>query len=164
MDKLYLNDDDRSNVDMLRIITCETKSKFQLIIGVFSIATAMSVIEKFTEFPNTLPMNTNSVADSEGGPPLGKPKNVKGPHFREMNGTYPPPTEWRRPFEITEKFCYYPPPTEWRRLSEMTEKFCYYPPTESRRLGAAHERGRLLRKIVDLRLELRYIYMPDSLR
>ena len=41
---------------MLRIITCETKSKFQLTIGVFSIAFVMSVIEKFTEFLNTLKM------------------------------------------------------------------------------------------------------------
>ena len=35
---------------MLRIITCETKSKFQLTIGVFSIAFVMSVIGKFTEY------------------------------------------------------------------------------------------------------------------
>ena len=41
---------------MLRIITRETKSKFQLIIGVFSTAFAMSVIEKFTDFLNTLTM------------------------------------------------------------------------------------------------------------
>ena len=45
------------------------------------------------------------------------------------------------------------PPTESRRLSETTDKFCYYPPpTESRRLGTSHERGRPLRKILDLRL------------
>ena len=43
-------------MDMLRIITRETRSKFQLTIGVFSIAFAMSVIEKFTEFLNTLTM------------------------------------------------------------------------------------------------------------
>ena len=55
-DKSNLNVDDRSNVDMLRIITRETKSKFQQIIGVFSIAFVMSVIEKFTEFLNTLTM------------------------------------------------------------------------------------------------------------
>ena len=42
---------------MLRIITREAKSKFQLTIGVFSIAFVMSVIEKFTEFVNTLMMN-----------------------------------------------------------------------------------------------------------
>ena len=41
---------------MLRIITRETKSKFQLTIGVFSIVFVMSVIEKFTEFLNTLTM------------------------------------------------------------------------------------------------------------
>ena len=35
---------------MLLIITCETKSKCQLTIGVFSIAFVMSVIEKLTEF------------------------------------------------------------------------------------------------------------------
>ena len=33
---------------MLRIIARETKSKFQLTIGVFSIAFVMLVIEKFT--------------------------------------------------------------------------------------------------------------------
>ena len=44
-------------------------------------------------------------------------------------------------------------PTESRRLLETTDKFCYYPPPiESRRLGTAHERGRPLRKILDLRL------------
>ena len=41
---------------MLRIITRETKSKFQLTIGVVSIAFTMSVIEKFTEFLSTLTM------------------------------------------------------------------------------------------------------------
>ena len=41
---------------MLRIITRETKSKFQLTIGVFSIALVMLVIEKFTEFLKTLTM------------------------------------------------------------------------------------------------------------
>ena len=41
---------------MIRIITRETKSKFQLTIGVFSIAFVMSVIGKFTEFLNTLTM------------------------------------------------------------------------------------------------------------
>ena len=94
-----------------------------------------------------------AVADSEGGglggpgPPSGMPKNVKGPHYSETTEKfcyYPPPTESRR---------VYPPPTESRRVSETTEKFCYYPPpTESRRLGTSHERGRLLRKILDLRL------------
>ena len=37
-DKSHGNVDDRNNVGMLRIITRETKSKFQLTIGVFSIA------------------------------------------------------------------------------------------------------------------------------
>ena len=55
-DKSYWNVDDRNNVDMLQIISLETKSKFQLTIGVFSIAFVMSVIEKFTEFLNTLTM------------------------------------------------------------------------------------------------------------
>ena len=41
---------------MLRIITHDAKSKFQLTIGVFSIAFVMLVIEKFTEFLNTLTM------------------------------------------------------------------------------------------------------------
>ena len=44
---------------MLRIITREAKSKFQLTIRVFSIAFVMSDIEKFTEFLNTLKINTN---------------------------------------------------------------------------------------------------------
>ena len=35
---------------MLRIITRETKLKFQVTIGVFSIAFVMSVIETFTEY------------------------------------------------------------------------------------------------------------------
>ena len=35
-DKSHWNVDDRNNVNMLRIITRETKSKFQLTIGVFS--------------------------------------------------------------------------------------------------------------------------------
>ena len=55
-DKSYRNVDDWNNVGMLRIITRETKSKFQLTIGVCSIAFVMSVIEKFTEFLNTLTM------------------------------------------------------------------------------------------------------------
>ena len=42
--------------NLLRIITRETKSTFQLTIGVFSIAFVMSVIEKFTEFLDTLTM------------------------------------------------------------------------------------------------------------
>ena len=54
--KSYWHIDDRNTIDMLRIITRETKSKFQLIIGVFSIAFVMSLIEKFTEFLNTLTM------------------------------------------------------------------------------------------------------------
>ena len=41
---------------MLRIIPHDTKSNFQLIIGVFSIAFVMSVIEKLIEFLNTLTM------------------------------------------------------------------------------------------------------------
>ena len=53
-DKSYWNVDDWNSVDMLRIITRDTKSKFQLTITVFSIAFAMSVIEKFTEFLNRL--------------------------------------------------------------------------------------------------------------
>ena len=55
-DKSNWNVDDRNNVDMLWIITRETKSKFQLTIGIFSIAFVMSVIEKFTDFLNTLTM------------------------------------------------------------------------------------------------------------
>ena len=53
-EKSNWNVDDRNNVDLLRIISRETKSKFQLTIGVFSIAFVMSVIEKFTEFRNML--------------------------------------------------------------------------------------------------------------
>ena len=56
MDKFYLNVDDRSNGNMLRIITRETKSKFQLPIGVFAIAFVTPVIEKCKEFRNTLTM------------------------------------------------------------------------------------------------------------
>ena len=41
---------------MLQIITCETKAKFKLTIGVFSILVVMSVIEKFTEFLSMLTM------------------------------------------------------------------------------------------------------------
>ena len=55
-DKSYSNVDDLNNVNMLRIITRESKSKFQLTIGVFSIAFVMSVIEIFAEFLNTLTM------------------------------------------------------------------------------------------------------------
>ena len=55
--KSYSNVDDRNNVDMLQIITRETKSKFQLTIGVFSIAFLMSVIEKLTEFLNMILRN-----------------------------------------------------------------------------------------------------------
>ena len=43
---------------MLQIITRGTNSKFQLTIGVSSIAFVMSVIEKFTEFLNTLTMQS----------------------------------------------------------------------------------------------------------
>ena len=56
MDKSYWNVDDQNNVDMLRIITREAKSKFQLTIWEFSIVFVMSVIEKLTEFLNTLTM------------------------------------------------------------------------------------------------------------
>ncbi len=55
-DKYYRNVDDLNNVDLLRIITHGSNSKFQLTIGVFSIAFAMSVIEKVGEFLNTLTM------------------------------------------------------------------------------------------------------------
>ena len=44
------------NGDILQIITRKPKSKFELTIGVFSIAFVMSVIEKLTEFPNMLMM------------------------------------------------------------------------------------------------------------
>ena len=50
MDKSELNVDDRSNGDMLQIITRETKSKFQLAIGVFSIDFVATVIEKIPEY------------------------------------------------------------------------------------------------------------------
>ena len=53
-DKSYSNVDDRNSVDLLRIITREAKSKFQLTIRVFSIAFVVSV--KCTEFLNTLMM------------------------------------------------------------------------------------------------------------
>ena len=49
-DKSYRNVDDRNNVDLLRIITRWTKWKFQRTIGVFSIAFAISGIEKVAEF------------------------------------------------------------------------------------------------------------------
>ena len=55
-DKSYWNVDDWNNVDLLRIITRGSNSKCQLTIGVFSIAFAMSVIEKVVEFLNTLTM------------------------------------------------------------------------------------------------------------
>ena len=55
-DKSYWNVDDRNNVNFLRIFTRGTKSKFQLTIRVFSIAFAMSVMEKVAEFLNTLTM------------------------------------------------------------------------------------------------------------
>ena len=60
----------------------------------------------------------------------------------------PPPTESRRLWEITGKFCYYPPPTASRRPWETTENSATTPPpTESRRrLGTSHERGRPLGK------------------
>ena len=41
---------------MLQIITHETESKFQLTIGVFSIAFLMSVIQKLTDILNTVTM------------------------------------------------------------------------------------------------------------
>ena len=53
-DECYWNVDDRNNVHLLRIITCGSNSKFQLTIGVLSIAFAMLVIEKVGEFLNTL--------------------------------------------------------------------------------------------------------------
>ena len=55
-DKSYWNVDDRNNVNLLRIITRGSKSNFQLTIGVFAIAFAISVIEKIGEFLNTLTM------------------------------------------------------------------------------------------------------------
>ena len=53
-DKSYSNVGNRNSVDMLRIITRESKSKFQPTIGGFSIVFVMSVIEKFIEFLNTV--------------------------------------------------------------------------------------------------------------
>ena len=63
----------------------------------------------------------------------------------------PPPPLNRVGFGDHGKILLLPPPLN---LLETTEKFCYYPPppTESRRLGTSHQRGRLLRKILDLRL------------
>ena len=55
-DKSYWNVDNRNNVDLVRIITRGSNSKCQLTIGVFSIAFAMSAIEKIGEFLNTLMM------------------------------------------------------------------------------------------------------------
>ena len=55
-DKSYWNVDDRNNVDLLRIITRGSNSKFQLTIREFSIAFAMSVFEKVGEFLNMLKM------------------------------------------------------------------------------------------------------------
>ena len=55
-DTSYGNVDDWNNVDLLRIITRGSNSKCQLTIVVFSIAFAMSVIEKVGEFLNTLTM------------------------------------------------------------------------------------------------------------
>ena len=55
-DKSYWNVDDWNNVDLLRIIARGSNLKCQLTIGVFSIAFAMSVIEKVGEFLNTLTM------------------------------------------------------------------------------------------------------------
>ena len=110
---------------------------------------------------------TISVADSGGGgpggpgPPFGKDQKCKRA-LRMINS-------WHYVFFLRarknaarvgflrarEKCATTPPPTEPRRLSETTEKFCYYPPpTESRRLGTSHERGRPLRKILDLRLNI----------
>ena len=93
------------------------------------------------------------VADSGGArppPPLGK--KCKRAHYRKIPGTTPPPlmnrvasglwrgrkNESRAPHRLYGDyvFCYYPPPTESRR-----------------RLGTSHERGRPLRKILDLRLQ-----------
>ena len=55
-DKSYRNVDDWNNVDQLLIISRGSNSKCQLPVGVFSIAFAMSVIEKVGEFLNTLTM------------------------------------------------------------------------------------------------------------
>ena len=55
-DKSYWNVDNWNNVDFLRIITHGSNLKCQLTIGLFSIAFAMSVIEKVGEFLNTLTM------------------------------------------------------------------------------------------------------------
>ena len=101
------------------------------------------------------------MADSGGGaggpaPPLGKPKNVKGLINGKLCSTVPPPTESRWLSETTEKFCYYPPPPLNRvgfwRPRKHAKSATTPPPTESRRFGTSHERGRLFRKILDLRL------------
>ena len=52
-DESDLNVDGRNSGNGFRIITLELGSKFQLTIGVFSIAFAMLLIEKLTEFPKT---------------------------------------------------------------------------------------------------------------
>ena len=106
-----------------------------------------------------------------GPPTLGKSNNVKGPHKRkfhattpppslnrvgfgdpENSATTPPPTESRRLWRPQKILLLPPPPTESRRLWRSRKNSATTPPTESRRLGTSHERGRLLRKILDLRL------------
>ena len=101
-------------------------------------------------------------------PPLGKPKNVKGPHQCKITGTfgdheksllyYPPPTEshrvgfWR-PRESSATTTPPPPPLNRVGLRRPQKFFATTPPPLNRvDLAASHERGRLLRKILDLRL------------
>ena len=91
-------------------------------------------------------------------PPFGKASKCKRAPLTEISWYYPPPLN-RVGFRRPQKNSATTPPTESRRLPETTEKFCYYPPpTESRRLGASHERGRLFRKILDLRLLPMYCF------
>ena len=116
-----------------------------------------------------------SVADSGGGPGAPPLRESKKPKKGPING--------KCRFEVTEKvkFCATtppppplnligflrsrknsattPPPTESHRVFEITEKFCYYPlPPLNRVDMALHTKaGPLLRKILDLRLEVTHV-------
>ena len=77
--------------------------------------TMQSMTEQMKQFDYYKPNSTNRtqwpIQGEARAPSLGKPKNVKGPHQRQIAGTTLPTLNragfWR---PRKRKFCYYPPP------------------------------------------------------
>ena len=107
-------------------------------------------LQVYTHFTQVV-MNDNS-GRFRGGGALGKKKTVNGPINGKLLALPPPTDESRRVYGEDGKM------NRVRRVGCMERprenSATTPPPTESRRrLGTSHERGRPLRKILDLRLD-----------